>query len=73
MAVEQRNGKVLRSDIEEMKKLEQKKSEEALLLVQKQHILIRYQNERDEARKAAEIWKLERDKEGGGLTGLSLL
>ena len=33
-----------------MKKLEEKKSEEALLLVQKTHDLWRYQNERDEAR-----------------------
>ena len=36
---------------EEMKELEVKKSEEALLLVQKKHTLMRYQNERDEARR----------------------
>ena len=34
-----------------MKELEEKKSKEALLLVQKKHILMRYQNERDEARR----------------------
>ena len=36
---------------EEMKKLEEKKSEEALHMVQKKHDLWRYQNERDEARR----------------------
>ena len=36
---------------EEMKELEEKKSEEALLLVQKKFDLCRYQNERDEARR----------------------
>ena len=34
---------------EELRKLEEKKSKEALLLVQKRHILIRYQSERDKA------------------------
>ena len=34
-----------------MKELEEETSEEALLLVQKKHILMRYQNERDEARR----------------------
>ena len=37
--------------LEEMKELEEKKSEEALLLVQKKHILMRYHNERYEARR----------------------
>ena len=36
---------------EEMEELEEKKSKEALPLVQKKHILMRYQNERDEARR----------------------
>ena len=36
---------------EEMKELEEKKSEEALTLVQKKNDLWRYQNERDEARR----------------------
>ena len=36
---------------EEMQELEDKKSKEALLLVQKKHILMRYQNERDETRR----------------------
>ena len=36
---------------EEMKELEEEKSEEALLLVQKKFELWRYQNERDEARR----------------------
>ena len=35
---------------EEMKEMEVKKSKEALLLVQKKHILIRYQSDRDKAR-----------------------
>ena len=49
---EQSNGKVLRADFfEEMKELEEKKSKGALLLVQRKHILMRYQNERDEARR----------------------
>ena len=34
-----------------MKKLEEEKSEEALLIVQKTHDLWRYDNERDEARR----------------------
>ena len=46
----QSNGRVLRADFEEMKELEEKKSKEALLLVQKKHLL-RYQNERDEAKR----------------------
>ena len=36
--------------VEEMKELEEKKSKEALLLVQKKHILMRHQCERDKAR-----------------------
>ena len=55
---------------EEMKELDEKKSKEALLLVQKKHILMRYQNERDEARR---LQRSERNKERGGLTGPSLL
>ena len=35
---------------EELRELEEKKSKEALLLVQKKHILMRYQSERDKAR-----------------------
>ena len=34
-----------------MKELEEKESKEALLFVQKKYILMRYQNERDEARR----------------------
>ena len=37
--------------IEEIEELEENKSEEALLLVQKRHDLWRYQNERDEAKR----------------------
>ena len=51
---------------EEMKELEGKKSKE----VQKKHILMRYQNVRDEARR---LQRSGRDKEGGGLTGPSRL
>ena len=36
---------------EEMKELEEKKSEESLPQVQKKHTLMIYQNERDEARR----------------------
>ena len=36
---------------EEMKEVDEKKSKEALLLVQKKHIMMRYQNERDVARR----------------------
>ena len=36
--------------VEEMKELEEKKSKEALLLLQKKHILMRHQSERDKAR-----------------------
>ena len=56
-----------------MKELEEKRSKVALILVQKKHMLMRYQNESDEARRAAKIWKLERDKEGGGIAEPSLL
>ena len=37
--------------MKERKELEEKKSKEALLLVHKKHILMKYQNERDEARR----------------------
>ena len=43
--------KYCEQNFEEMKELEEKTSEEALLLVQKRHDLWRYQNERDEARR----------------------
>ena len=43
-------GKYYEKVFEELGELEVKKSEEALLLVQKEHILIRYQSERDKAR-----------------------
>ena len=36
---------------EEMKELEEKRSKVALILEQKKHMLMRYQNERDEARR----------------------
>ena len=36
---------------EEMKVLEKEKSKEAFVFVEKKHILMRYQNERDEARR----------------------
>ena len=41
---------------EEIKELEQKKSEEALRMVQKKHDLRRYQNETDEARRPQKEW-----------------
>ena len=47
----QSNGKYDEQISEEMKELGEKKSEEALLLVQKKFDLCRYQNERDEARR----------------------
>ena len=56
---------------EEMKELEEKKSKEALLLVQKKRTLWRYQNERDEARRLQRSGN-SRDKERGGLAGPSL-
>ena len=45
------NGKYYEQIVEEMKELEEKKSEEALLLVHKKHDSRRYQNERDETRR----------------------
>ena len=53
-----------------MKKLEEKKSEEALLLVQKRHDSWRYQNERDEARTLQRSWKTRRMKEEVDLQNL---
>ena len=47
---EQSNGKVLRAIFGETEKLQEKKSKEALIRVQKKNDLWRYQNERDEAR-----------------------
>ena len=58
--------------VEEMKELEEKKSKEDLLHVQKKSHL-RYQNERNEAKRLQRSGELERDKEGGGLAGPSLL
>ena len=37
--------------VDEIKEIEQKKTEEALQMVQKKHDLWKYQNERDEARR----------------------
>ena len=54
---------------EEMKELEEKKSEEALLLVQEKYDVWRYQNERDEARRLQRSGSSRRMKEGGGLAG----
>ena len=59
--------------LEERKELEHKKSEEALLLVQKRYDLWRFQNERDEARKTAEFLKLEKSEEGAGPAASYLL
>ena len=57
---------------EETKELEEKEIKKRLCyLCRKKHTLWRYQKQRDEARKAAKIWKLERDDERGGLTGPS--
>ena len=42
--------KYYESTFEEMRELEEKKSKEALVLVQKKHILMRFQIERDKAR-----------------------
>ena len=42
--------KYCEQNFEEMKELEEKRSKESLLLVQKKHILMRYQNERDKVR-----------------------
>ena len=44
---------------EEMKELEEKKSKEALLFVQKKHILMRHQSERN----VAKIGRVESDDE----------
>ena len=58
---------------EEIKEHEQKKTQEALRMVQKKHDSWRYQNESDEAKKAAELWKLEKRKEGAGPAASYLL
>ena len=50
--------------LEEMKKLEEKKSEEALLLLQKRHDLWRYLNERDEARRLQSSGSSRRVRKG---------
>ena len=50
---------------EEIKELEEKKSEEALLLVQKRHDLRRYQNERYEARRLQSSGNLKRVRRSG--------
>ena len=55
-----------------MKELEEKKSKEALLLEQK-HTICGDIRMKEMNKKAALIWKLEKDEEGGGLTGPSLL
>ena len=47
-----------------MKVLEEKKSKQALVLVQKKHILMRYQSERDKSENVAKIGNLESDKKG---------
>ena len=52
--------------------MEEKKSEEALLIVQKTYDLWGYQNERDEARRLPEIWKLKKGEEGDGCAALFL-
>ena len=44
-------GKYYEQFLKERKELEEKKSKEALLPVHKKHILMKYQNERDEARR----------------------
>ena len=59
---------------QEMKELEEKKSEEALLLVQKRHDLWSYQNERDEARRLqTDFWKFGKGTEGVGLAASHFL
>ena len=55
---------------EEMKELEEKKSKEALLLVQKKHDLWRYQNERDEARRLQRSGSSRRMKKEADLQDL---
>ena len=49
---------------EEIKELEEKKSEEALRMVQKKHDLWRYQNERDEARRLQNSGNSRRVRKG---------
>ena len=53
--------------VEEMKKIEQKKTEEALRMVQKKHDLWRYQNESDEARRLQSFGNSRRVRKGLGL------
>ena len=58
---------------EEMKELEDKKSEEALLLVQKKYDVWRYQNERDEARRLQRSGSSRRMKKEADFAGPFLL
>ena len=53
---------------EEMEELEEKKSKEALLFVQKKHIVMRYQSESDKARTLQRSGS-SRDKTRDGYTG----
>ena len=48
----------------EIKELEEKKPEEALLMVQKKHVLWRYQKERDEARRLQSCGNSRRVRKG---------
>ena len=59
---EQSNGKYHEPIFEEMKELEEKKSNEALLLVQKRYTLWKYQNERDVARRLQRFGNTRRMK-----------
>ena len=59
---------------EELRELEVKKSKETLLLVQKKHILIRYQSEREgQSENVAKVARIESDKKGGGHSRYLLL
>ena len=47
---------------EEMRELEEKKSKQALVFVQKKHILIRCQSERRKSENVAKVARVESDK-----------
>ena len=57
---------------EEMKKLEEKKSGEALPTCAGKVRFVEISERERRSKKAAENWKLQKAEEGGGLAGLSL-
>ena len=59
---EQSNGKYHEQIFEEIKELEEKKSKEAMLFVQKRYTLWKYQNERDVARRLQRFGNTRRMK-----------